>query len=1024
MSAGKNVLAQIFSDLDGKVFDYGSDKDFEKLWSFEELPQNHLVVVWARTASDGKMWPIDASACLSPLDWAAAYAKHLADKGDDGNVSDLPEVLIIDLAPKVHQKFPSLTHFHTLNGDQLPWLQVVEDPSVADIAEWLRGPEWSWDVERHPKALDRFLREIRLNLTEVRSEGDFDRHSISNVVAPMVLLGRAREGSRHSSALLALLNACGLCGDAGKKQEGMIDEAAGLGHANRLPQSAEQGDGERLSILLVDDQADHGWTEWLRTSLPEAQVEALTAPNLLLDALEAQFKEAAGVAADLAEPRDLRFRFQLPHPKLKDAKNPVLFLDLRLFSGRGGEERKFFRRLLDQIDQRFKDNKDLAWPAFSSKDSAFQNAREVIEEEGAPIKLESPIHREALTWLPRLIALADMSMPIILFSSTGRRDLVEPFRDFGNIITSFEKPRLSDLAGSGGAEIGDGEAALHDLRDALEQARRWLNGRAVGVKVGREIDLAPLAAARDAFSGKTHFEIYHDESGEVEKSYFRVFSILAGFQSGGEADDYDGRFPIRFHGQGCEDKRAADGDEKKRWGEYWGRIGPDAPPLLLASCVRDRNTQDTGEADSIFDAQGLDNINWDLLALMWESLLADVLPALLKHREADEEITLSLFGATRFRPVDLAADNARSAVKEANDILLSMRDRWGMDLLWSCRVVDQDGNKVSFPDKDREQLGVDRHYRSNHATRFKFLWRSLKPDSFWKLVAEVLFGRSDSPRFHQVADAIDCAKGEMLVYGADKSPSSPVSSLHYVADLCGNLIDVDLAAETVSCASEPFELVQSQAVLSFRRRLLLILNGNRLADAGDCDAEAIACFRNLDLRHPEDLAYLSLAERLCERLPCLSGADLSRMVSLLAEPPAWLDRGRLAVPERIARKSAEKSLKAQSHYSKSGKFEKEGRKAKTAKKTRLSLKTPGPNRKSARVVIVPSLPDNLRTKPTVEAEFGEKISGAKLAVHFDNNLGVIAEITFPDASGAIEGLSRIQSHAEWTSRAFIKGNRA
>ena len=38
-----------------------------------------------------------------------------------------------------------------------------------------------------------------------------------------------------------------------------------------------------------------------------------------------------------------------------------------------------------------------------------------------------------------------MSLPIILFSSTGRRGISEKLKAYGNIITDFEKPRLPAL---------------------------------------------------------------------------------------------------------------------------------------------------------------------------------------------------------------------------------------------------------------------------------------------------------------------------------------------------------------------------------------------------------------------------------------------------------------------------------------------------------------------------------------------------------------------------------------------------
>jgi hypothetical protein len=277
MSAAKKALTQILPQIDGKVFDYGSTEDFEKLWSFTGLPADRIVIVWARTAGDGELWPIDASACLSPLDWSAAHARHLSpaaignknvqEKAPAPDDPHWPEILIIDVAPDLHAKVPSLAHFRTLRDDQLPWLTVPEEPGLRAIAEWMAKPERPWDSKRHPEALDRFLREIRLNLTEVRSEGDYDHHSISNIVAPMVLLGRSAKKTSHSIALLKLLWACGLC-----------ESVEVMETRSEIEHSDTDEHGENLQILLVDDQAKHGWEPWVNACMPKAHVAALATP--------------------------------------------------------------------------------------------------------------------------------------------------------------------------------------------------------------------------------------------------------------------------------------------------------------------------------------------------------------------------------------------------------------------------------------------------------------------------------------------------------------------------------------------------------------------------------------------------------------------------------------------------------------------------------------------------------------------------------------------------------------------------
>lgn len=916
MNAAIIALEQILPDRVGKIFDYGDPEDFERLWSFSGLPEDRLLIVWGRTAGDGDLWPIDASACLSPIDWAVAYAKHLAESSDGVGEVRLPQILVLDAAANRAPVPPSLEHFRTLNQRQLPWLRVPESPGLSDIKEWLAANPVPHD-ETSAQSLKRFLREIRLNITEMRSEGDYDRHAISNIVAPMVLLGNAWKSSRHSAALLELLRATCLCPKPAADQQGHADETTGSNPAPSAvtppaPGSAKTNEDQRsLSVLLVDDQADHGWTEWLRACLPDAQVKALTDPNVLLDALEAQFRQADEANCG-NKVKDLRFRFRLPG--FDQADKPVLFLDLRLFSGRPKEERKFLQRIIWIIDDRgYTERDDLAWPSFSDVGEGFRAARAAVEREEAGFPLESAGHHEALTWMPRLMALVDMSLPIILFSSTGRRDLAEPFREYGNIITSFEKPRLTDFAALAEADAPHQASSSADavLREAVSPAQKWLEGRKAAMRI-LKTNLTPLTLARKSFARKTHFEIYHDESGEVEKPYFRVMSLLAGFEADRAAEAYNKQFPVKFYGRDRLPKRAPiqdtsledfSGAEKNRWeNDIWNTIERDAPPMIFSVAVRDRNTSDQGDPDSIFDPQGLDNINWDLLALMWESLLVDVLPSLLEGNSENEQFTICIYGATRDRAIRLAANNPKAAVTEGNKLLENLRAKWGIDLLWKSRIQDEQHLKVSFPDGQSQKLGVNRNYQGQ-GTSFTFLWKSLGEDSFWKLVSDVLFGRKDSDKFPWISKAIRDARGFTLEYRESAGDSGGAKHLHYIADVLGGVTEVDLLKETVDFNIEPFSDLAKRGVNCFRDRLLCILNANRLLDVGDCDAEAITAFDRLNHGHPVDIAYLALAERLQKQLWKLNGMDMRRVVAFAdGDAAQWLGKNRIQAPARIAKR--------------------------------------------------------------------------------------------------------------------------
>lgn len=494
------TVEQIFPILTGKVFNYASEEDFEKVWSFRSLPADRIVILWERTASDLALSPINAADCLSPIDWAAAYVTSLS-----GDTATWPEVLILDLAPKTNSKVSTVAHFETLRPQQLPWLALCKNPSLRNLVEWLGGTR-SFSVgkggERYSHdcraGLSRLLREIRLSLTEVNPSGTYDRHSISNIVGPLLLLGNVAKPTLHSTALLRLLRSCELC-----------SAKTGDDSGRQLPEL-----GGDLQILLVDDQAEHGWSEWLRQCLPKAEVKYLTSPGRLIDELTKQLTTT--------RTKDLRFQFRLP--ELANASNPILFLDLRLFSGNPTEERKFYRENLLPLIDHFTDREDLAWPSFSKADKRFTESRKVVEG-NEPFALESLVHHELLTWFPRIIALADMSLPIVIFSSTGLRRLFVPFASTRNIFTQIEKPRL-------GADLSDiATLAANQLRRQIEEVRAWLKPR---FRLNRLV--APLNAngyrsesALDKGGREPsgfHAVVYMDETGSAPRLTFGALVVL------------------------------------------------------------------------------------------------------------------------------------------------------------------------------------------------------------------------------------------------------------------------------------------------------------------------------------------------------------------------------------------------------------------------------------------------------------------------------------------------------------------
>jgi len=841
IEALKTLLGTALDGVD--VLDYGTAKDFEKLWKFEGL-SGRILIVWGRTAGDGTLWPIDASACLSPLDWAAAYAKHLGQ-------GSWPEVLILDAIPERQPASPSLAHFRTLNERQLAWLRVPENPGLKDILDWLNRGAYTPE-EAETKALERFLREIRLNLTEVRSDGDFDRHAISNIIAPMVLLERLTITSRHAWALAELMTACGLV--AASDTFGSVPLIEGM------------------NVAMIDDQAKHGWMTWVQSRLnPETcSVVASDSPAQSVKLIASQ------------QEGDFRFRIGpaiFPSREQRNERLPVLLLDLRLFSGNPEDERRFYSEtLLPLILTRYLagSSPHLPWPGFDdSHGTAFYNARCALENE-APFQTESSEHLEMLSWLPRIVALADMALPIIIFSSTGRRSVVEKFAPYGNIITCFEKPRFF---GEDSSTIR--EATEKAFSAALQQATDIARA---GKEIRKVLDLRldDFEATKEAFKDMKRIEIFHDECKSPNKDEFRVAAFAVGFPGKTEAnatDEYIENNGPRFFGKDALDKVVNQKKGETQWNneiasplsvalKEGGAGALQFLPFVIVSGENFSPHANEGDPFSLVDPTGMDNVNQELLRLLLEVMLCDTLAWIVPK---DLE-SCHLFGATRMRSIKWL-----DGTPEAEAIANELWDRWRIDVR---AVRDRYSAKV-YPRQDSNgDWWVD--------------WPSLRLDSFSGLLNELFAARSTNRKAKQLGEKVTSAYGSTLPKKSDTDAWPGYSYLHSIADIVARLVDVDLGENIVTwdCLESNSDLpLKTRGAAGLRSSIVNLINCHRALDEEDL-ADGFGYGLNVD--HLHDLASNVVAYRLREKVPTLRGSDFLKIVHhLKSGGPAWTHSIRL-----------------------------------------------------------------------------------------------------------------------------------
>ena len=448
-----------------------------------------------------------------------------------------------DMAPGVARALQTIFAAHDAAGSPLvPGATVLNDPSLKAICQWLHdsGADNRALAKDAPHLRELLKSAIWNELVSNREQ----HHALSNVLGPVILSGRkidercfdlANSGKnndrkkgqsasfkRVSLLLRRLLSACGLVSWEDKK------------FGDKDPQISETGQG--IQILLLDDQAQQGWEDWVRECLPDAAgtMQVAVDPVDLVDniwtALAPMKDEEGGFTG--YKNKDARFKLELPG--LSGATNPVLLLDLRLFSSKADDERKFVKDKLLPLVSHFTDKPGLAWPGFPANDPLFQQAKSAVEN--GTLKPDTDEHHEVLTWLPRVVALADMSLPIILFSSTGRRDLVEPFKPYGNIITSFAKPRLADLANTATERADIRALTTNGLREAVGRAKSCLELRSKC--------LAILAASSqglkvDGSKESLYAELYIDEDGTDKDPRFAVGGVYSLFSDKSDADEFE-----------------------------------------------------------------------------------------------------------------------------------------------------------------------------------------------------------------------------------------------------------------------------------------------------------------------------------------------------------------------------------------------------------------------------------------------------------------------------------------------------
>lgn len=469
------------------------------LWMSCKGREYSLVVVWDGTEDIGGS-AFDVASHVTPYDWAAALSIALSDQCVTENDSSPPRIrfLIFNLfSGREGRSFIERNLYGLQN--LLPWLQdyrpVVERGQGAPEVPDVLSPDDPDEFRLLRQAWPPWLRDADLLINDLMCPfgirtmfegGSFqarhigmlkdlwrqhlvrpgDRHAIANLLGPLILGEALPETYRDT---LRSANSTSVRG-----RQALLNVVRCLGlvssdDPNGREGARNQGAAPGLRLRLIDDQFDLGFHHILGfcafgSEYKGKQVSTagdswcFNLPKVGSLRCTATLKPVLDTLRKVEPVKD----WSLPRA-LKIPDCDVLVLDLRLWrAGDATARRSFFEEVV-KVARELGANA-IAEPEFRR---CFAAAQALAT--GADIS-----EIEALALPALLVSHYDEALPIVLFSSTHQREVIERVSHRPNIITTFAKPLLS------GYELTQRSGEyLERLAAALRRASRLHEARGV-----------------------------------------------------------------------------------------------------------------------------------------------------------------------------------------------------------------------------------------------------------------------------------------------------------------------------------------------------------------------------------------------------------------------------------------------------------------------------------------------------------------------------------------------------------------
>ncbi len=427
--------------------------DFTALWALEDCQllrsfcKSDFVIVLDDHSKRTSDLP-EANNHLTALDWAVWFTLHRAEDEVVGQ-NGMPTIILLKMdkpglpSSNDAQRFWSM--FPENNVPGLPFIKNV--PLIGRLGEPCCLLKLLQIIGGKPSPQPADLPMIKQVWQSffLRPTQPSDNHSLSNLLGVGLLTGDFGE-SPTREALVKFMQTLDLLPTAEISQRSQICTKAILDAGSELHGGLPKKARRMLQFLLVDDdQQRHHWGRFLAQSLGlrkwtekkngwtgqigkmQGHLSATDSAAEFLKALRASRNE--GTVLNFGEGHAI----------------DVLFLDLRLFRDLLTAEAQFFIEVIQELrkSNNSADSNPGDWPRVEEAElQRLEDWANLATEGSKTVTRNDEQYIDSLTLLPRLVAILFIDLPIILFSSTQRRRVLEILKPYGNIFTMFSKPTL------------------------------------------------------------------------------------------------------------------------------------------------------------------------------------------------------------------------------------------------------------------------------------------------------------------------------------------------------------------------------------------------------------------------------------------------------------------------------------------------------------------------------------------------------------------------------------------------------